>query len=270
MKNKLIKVKDWFINTFKNKPSNIVVPIFSIINFIITILLFNLPIALIILVMINLVYFGYIFVSKKMKDNNDNIFKRFKNWTIKEFKTHPINILVIIVSILILIVSIIKFSLIVGIVVFIIIHLVYWGYIFMSNRPKNSKKIKNSSKTNKKVVKKKGRLKKLLKVLLLLFLILFIFAVIGIVAFIIYIVKTAPEFNEKLLYLTEPSIILDKDGNEVAKVGAERRTMITYDDLSEVMIDAIVATEDSNFFEHNGVDWARFFKASVLQVLGKS
>ena len=41
MKKKLIKLKDWFITTFKNKPSNVIVPIFSILNFIITTFLFN-------------------------------------------------------------------------------------------------------------------------------------------------------------------------------------------------------------------------------------
>ena len=288
MKNKLIKLKDWFITTFKNKPSNIIIPIFSILNFILDIFLFNILAAIVIFVLINLIYFGYIFISdklqkkdsfkkliSKLKGNKDeNIFKRIIN----EFKNHPINFIVVIVSILILIISTLIFNFIVGIIIFVLINLVYWGYIFMSNKPKNKKKSnkkKNTkyvtTKKNGKVVKKKkSKTKKIIKILLLIFLTLFIFVVLGIVAFIIYIVKTAPEFNEKLLYLTEPSVILDKDGIEIAKVGAERRTMIEYNDLSEVLIDAIVATEDSNFFEHNGVDWARFLKASFLQLLGKS
>lgn len=46
--------------------------------------------------------------------------------------------------------------------------------------------------------------------------------------------------------------------------------MLEYDELPEVLIDAIVATEDSRFFSHKGVDWARFLKASFQQLLGRS
>ena len=50
----------------------------------------------------------------------------------------------------------------------------------------------------------------------------------------------------------------------------EKRESVTYDKLPQVLIDAIVATEDSRFFQHNGVDGARFLKASLGQVLGNS
>ena len=43
----------------------------------------------------------------------------------------------------------------------------------------------------------------------------------------------------------------------------EMRENVTYDDLPEVFIDALIATEDSRFFQHNGFDAARFLKASV-------
>ena len=48
------------------------------------------------------------------------------------------------------------------------------------------------------------------------------------------------------------------------------RDKITYDELPEVLVDAIVATEDSRFFQHNGFDAPRFFKASLGQVAGNS
>ena len=131
------------------------------------------------------------------------------------------------------------------------------------------KKIRKKDKQLNKTQKKKKR-KKRWKICLLILLILFILGITAVIAFFSYIVANAPEFNEELLYVTEPSVLLDKDGNEFAKLGAEKRIILTYDELPEVLIDAIVATEDSRFFEHSGVDWARFLKASFLQILGKS
>ena len=108
------------------------------------------------------------------------------------------------------------------------------------------------------------------KTWLLIMLICFIMGVIAFIAFFSYVIMKAPDFDETLLYFTDPSTVLDKNGKEIAKLGNEKRVTITYDEVPEVLIDAIVATEDSRFFEHNGVDLARFLKASFYQLLGKS
>ena len=57
---------------------------------------------------------------------------------------------------------------------------------------------------------------------------------------------------------------------EYAKLGTEVRQKITYDELPQVLIDALIATEDSRFFQHNGFDAPRFVKAAIGQVLGKA
>ena len=49
----------------------------------------------------------------------------------------------------------------------------------------------------------------------------------------------------------------------------QKREKISYDEFPQVLVDALIATEDSRFFQHNGVDLARFLKASALQLLGK-
>lgn len=89
-------------------------------------------------------------------------------------------------------------------------------------------------------------------------------------AFILYIVISAPEFDAERLYTKEASIIYDASGNEIARLGTENRERVSYEELPEVFIDALVATEDSRFFQHNGVDMARFLKATVGQLLGRS
>jgi penicillin-binding protein 1A len=86
----------------------------------------------------------------------------------------------------------------------------------------------------------------------------------------IYIIVTAPDFNTDLLYNKEASVLLDKNGDEFARLGSENRELVNYDDLPQVLVDAIVATEDSRFFQHNGFDIARFMKASIGQLTGNS
>ena len=72
------------------------------------------------------------------------------------------------------------------------------------------------------------------------------------------------------MYTKEASILFDSKGEELARLGTENRQKVTYDELPEVFIDALVATEDSRYFQHSGVDMARFLKATIGQVFGQS
>ena len=90
------------------------------------------------------------------------------------------------------------------------------------------------------------------------------------IGFCYYIVKSAPEFDAQRMFEKEATKVLDSKGNLIASLGAEQREKVTYDDLPQVLVDAIIATEDSRFFQHNGFDAARFLKASVGQALGNS
>lgn len=88
--------------------------------------------------------------------------------------------------------------------------------------------------------------------------------------FALYIIVTSPDFDKDKLYSKESSVLYYKDGTtELARLGQYDRVLKNYDELPQVLIDAIVATEDSRFFKHSGLDVARFAKASVGQLLGK-
>src|SRR5699024_5446615 len=53
--------------------------------------------------------------------------------------------------------------------------------------------------------------------------------------------------------------------------GSEKRKKIQYDDLPEELIQAVIATEDSRFFEHPGIDIPRIFgaiKANIVNGFG--
>lgn len=115
----------------------------------------------------------------------------------------------------------------------------------------------------------KPRLRKIVNIIIIFFLILALAACIRIGAFFMHIVNNAPKFDIEELNKKESSIIYDNNGEEIYRFGAQLRENVTYDDLPEVFIDALIATEDSRFFQHNGFDAPRFIKASIGQVLGK-
>lgn len=137
-----------------------------------------------------------------------------------------------------------------------------------SDKMKKKKKSKKVSKSTNNTSKKK-LIAKIFKYILIFILVCIILAFIGALCFWGYIAKNAPKFNEDNLYKKESSILYDKDGEIFAKLGSEFREKITYDELPEVLVNAIIATEDSRFFEHNGFDLPRFVKASVGQVAKK-
>ena len=95
------------------------------------------------------------------------------------------------------------------------------------------------------------------------------FIVIGL-GFFTYIYINAPEFNSNLLYKKESSNIYDSKGDLIATIGTEKRQIVSFEELPQVLIDAIIATEDSRFYMHNGLDVARFLKASASYVMGSN
>jgi penicillin-binding protein 1A len=52
----------------------------------------------------------------------------------------------------------------------------------------------------------------------------------------------------------EPLRVFSSDGALMAEFGVERRRPVGYDDIPPLVIKAFLATEDSRFFEHGGVD----------------
>jgi penicillin-binding protein 1A len=67
--------------------------------------------------------------------------------------------------------------------------------------------------------------------------------------------KTLPDLSGLETY--EPALatrVLDDAGEVVREIGTEKRTIVTYAEIPEVLRNAILATEDPHFFHHKGVD----------------
>lgn len=133
-------------------------------------------------------------------------------------------------------------------------------------------KVPRKSQKNKepKVKKKRKKVNKL-NVVLIFFISMGIIVASLALAFALFIIVTSPDFVPKELYTKEASIIYANDGTtELARYGSENVELVTYNDLPQVLIDALVATEDSRYFQHNGFDAARFLKATLGQLAGQN
>jgi len=157
-----------------------------------------------------------------------------------------------------------------------------------NNKYKNQKKKTNSKYKNpkgknykgknakgkytnkKKQIKNQKPKRNIWKRLLTAILIAGIIGVLMVAAFFAYIALSAPKFKEEAFNVKDQTVIYDINNEIIATLGAEKRESVTYDELPQVLIDAIIATEDSRFFQHNGVDLPRFLKASFYQLLGRS
>lgn len=102
------------------------------------------------------------------------------------------------------------------------------------------------------------------------FVILIICSIFFVCGFFLYIYINSPEFNKDLLYKRESSNIYDSKGELITTIGCEKRQIVSYEELPQVLIDAILATEDARFFEHNGMDIPRFLKAGFSFISGNN
>ncbi|MEN1969381.1 PBP1A family penicillin-binding protein [Lentibacillus sp. N15] len=110
---------------------------------------------------------------------------------------------------------------------------------------------------------RKTKKKPLWKRIFLIVGIIILVMVIGAGSAFAYFVASAPKLDESKLQDAFSSKIYDKNGDLFADMGAERRTRITFDDLPDVLVDAVTATEDSRFFKHHGIDLKRIGGAVV-------
>lgn len=198
--------------------------------------------------------------KKRIKENKKEDLSKTKKYQTKNFKEkvdskkNKKNFWIpwLILCIIVLALSLFNLGLIVTIIVAITMIIVSGIAYFISEMKTSSRK------------------RKILNAILIIFLILFILGLLAFGSFLVYITITAPKFDPQQLNTKEISIFYDKDGNEITKVGDEKREKVKYSELPQVLVDAIVATEDSRFFKHNGVDIPRFIKATIGQIIGKA
>lgn len=81
-------------------------------------------------------------------------------------------------------------------------------------------------------------------------------------------IKDVPNLDASKLIDPLSTKFYDVNGNFIYEYGKEKRTKITYDQIPKVLEQAFIATEDSRFYEHQGIDIKRTAKAIFVNVTG--
>lgn len=68
----------------------------------------------------------------------------------------------------------------------------------------------------------------------------------------------------------ETTFLFDANGNKLAELsGGENRTSVKLDQVSQALIDAVLASEDRDFFKHSGVNFASIARAAIADLRGQ-
>jgi penicillin-binding protein 1A len=83
-----------------------------------------------------------------------------------------------------------------------------------------------------------------------------------------YYASSAPELSKDKLVGTVASTILDADGNVIKEIGGndQNRTIVSAEEIPQVLKDAIVSIEDQRFYQHNGIDPIRIIGALLANL----
>lgn len=87
--------------------------------------------------------------------------------------------------------------------------------------------------------------------------------------YLFYVAKTT-NVSELESGLKESTMIYDTDGESTGKLYAQKGTYIDLDDMSPALIDAVISTEDRNFYTHHGFDVKGIARAAVRMVINRS
>lgn len=63
-----------------------------------------------------------------------------------------------------------------------------------------------------------------------------------------------------------PSQIISADGEILMETGSEKREMVTIEDVPQKIVDAFLAAEDANFYNHNGIDYLGILRATIANL----
>lgn len=110
-------------------------------------------------------------------------------------------------------------------------------------------------------------MKKLLRSPIILFLSVTSIALVGGGLFMWVALSDLPSIDALKQYEPPQStVVLDRNGAIVGRFFDERRTVISLKKIPKHVIEAFMAAEDADFYEHTGIDYFGFLRAVVLEV----
>src|SRR5450432_2579457 len=61
--------------------------------------------------------------------------------------------------------------------------------------------------------------------------------------------------------------ILDRNGAPIGELGSEKRTVVPYDAIPKLLVEAVVSAEDADYFQHSGLNYRGMVRAFLEDVL---
>ena len=85
-------------------------------------------------------------------------------------------------------------------------------------------------------------------------------------ALFLYTLFAPVDLAARLEAVTRASVLLDRDGNQVASLYARNRVWVPLTKIPVFLRQAVVATEDNRFYRHRGVDLRGLARALYLNL----
>ncbi|MCA9526064.1 MAG: transglycosylase domain-containing protein, partial [Myxococcales bacterium] len=121
---------------------------------------------------------------------------------------------------------------------------------------------KRSSKRVRPVLRPPSLRRRLLRLALRLFVAGLLLGILTFIAGYWYFSQGLPDFDRVTDYRpAQVSRVFAADGSVLATFGSERRTVIGRDKMPEVLVQAVLAAEDAEFFKHEGLDYTGMLRA---------
>ena len=87
----------------------------------------------------------------------------------------------------------------------------------------------------------------------------------GLALLIFYGAWAASFDTKKVGAMPERNTVFDVDGKIYSRLAGSNRLRVSLDEVSPLFIDALLAREDTRFYQHPGVDWRGILRALVRE-----
>ena len=90
----------------------------------------------------------------------------------------------------------------------------------------------------------------------------------GVAGVYVYIAPSLPSVEAmRKVELQVPLRVYTRTGGLISQIGEQRRIPVTYDEIPELVRNAVLAAEDDRFFSHHGIDWTGVVRAIAVNLL---
>src|ERR1700730_14579325 len=92
----------------------------------------------------------------------------------------------------------------------------------------------------------------------------------GLAVFIFYAGWATTFDMKKVGEMPERNTVFDVDGKIYSRLAGANRLKVSLDQVSPLFINAVLAREDTRFYQHGGIDWRGILRALVHDILSGS